>query len=61
MHTSLVSKLKVWEIIVSDKKLFVFIIDRDEDMSRCFYHFFNVDFHSTVPAANIGIFMDSSS
>ena len=35
------------------------IIDRDEDMWRCFYHFF-IDVHSTVPAANIEIFMDSS-
>ena len=36
------------------------IIDRDEDI--CFDHiFFIVYFHSTLSAANIGIFMDSRS
>ena len=53
-------KLKVWEIIVSDKKLFlVMIIDRGEDI--CFYHFVIVNVHSTLLATNIGIFMNSSS
>ena len=38
------------------------IVDRDEDMSRCFYHFFFiVNVHSKLSVANIGIFMDSSS
>ena len=36
------------------------IIDRDKGMQRCFYHFFIVNVHSTLSAANIGIFMDSS-
>ena len=36
------------------------IIDKDEDMKRCFFHFF-INVHSTLSAANIGIFMDISS
>ena len=35
------------------------IIDRGEDI--CFYYFFVVNVHSTLSAANIGIFMNSSS
>ena len=35
------------------------ITDRDKDIF--FYHFFLVYIHSTLSAANIGIFMDSSS
>ena len=39
VHTTLVPKLMVWYIIVSDKKLFVSHDYCDEDMSRCFNHF----------------------
>ena len=35
------------------------IIDRDEDI--CFHRFFIVYVHSTLSAANIGMFIDSSS
>ena len=35
------------------------IIDRDEDI--CFYQFVVVKVHSTLSAANKGIFMNSSS
>ena len=53
-------KLKVWEIIVSDKKLFlVMIIDRGEDI--CFYHFVIINVYSTLSAVNVGIYMNSSS
>ena len=35
------------------------IIDGDEDI--CFHHFFIVYVHPALSAANIGMFMDSSS
>ena len=44
---------------VSKNYLLVMIIDRAEDI--CFNHFVIANVHSTLSAANIGIFMNSSS
>ena len=39
--------------------LLVIIIDRFEDI--CFYHFVTANIHSTLSAANIGIFKNTDS
>ena len=44
---------------VTKNYVLVMIIDRGEDI--CFYHFIIVNVHSALSAANIGIFMNSSS
>ena len=46
-------------LLVTKNYLLVMIVDRGEDI--CFYHFLIANVHSTLSAANLGIFMNNSS